>query len=436
VYRTSTLFGADNHNRSFEAEGIVRKTIFYGWWIVAAISVILIFGVASAFYTVSVFLEPIEATLGWTKTQISLGFTIAALLGAAVSPFVGLAISKFGVKNVLIFGAVATGLALALLSQIRQLWHYYTLSLLLALGISCLGLISGTTCISHWFEKRRGTATGIIFAASGVGGMVMVFAASRAVGILDWRPTYMLLGAIVFLIVVPVILIVMKNKPEDVGLEPDGGLISNGTVKDSPVVIGFNLKEAAGTLPYWLMAFLMLCYAVAFGSMTQHAIALLRSLGAGEPSMVWSLTLGISVLGRLLFGLLADRCSKRALIAVTWLFHVIGLTSALAIPNALPLVFAFALFYGIGQGAFGTVFPVLLGELFGTEHFSKLYGTVLLFQAIGFSVGAVLFGKIYDSIGSYGLAIQLVAAVSLICFFATAAIRQPTARFAGRMARI
>lgn len=393
-------------------------------------SVVLILGMGSAFYTASVFLEPIQETLGWSKTQISLGFMIAALVAAAVSPFVGLAISKFGVRKVLAFGAVATALALALLSQIQQLWHYYALTLILAIGISCLGLISGTTCISHWFDRRRGTATGIIFAASGVGGMTMVFLASQAVERFDWRPTYLLLGAILFLVVLPVILFFIKNKPEDMGLEPDGGLGSNVIEEDSPDGPGFDLKDAARTLPYWLLAFLMLCYGVAFGAMTQHAIALLGSLGAGEPGIFWSVTLGISVLGRLLFGILADRFSKKNLIAITWFFHFIGLSAALFMPNLLSLVWAFALFYGAGQGAFGTVFSVFLGELFGTKNFSKLYGTILVLQAIGFSIGAVLFGTIFDSTGSYTPAIMIVAGISLLCIATTALIRQPRANTA------
>jgi len=409
-------------------DSIMKNRIFYGWWIVLAISIILIFGVSSAFYTVSVFLEPIEKSFGWSRTQISLGFTIAALMAALASPFVGLAISKFGSRRVLIFGAVATGLALAGLSGIRQLWHYYTLTLLLALGISSLGLITGTTCISHWFEKRRGTATGIIFAASGLGGMLMVFVAGQAIELFDWRRTYMVLGGIVFIIVLPVILLIIKNKPEDLGLQPDGGPILNETKQESSGAAIFNLREAVGTLPYWLMAFLMLCYAVAFGSMTQHAIALLRSQGAGDPRLFWSLTLGVSVVGRLLFGMLADRVSRKSLIVVTWLFHLLGLTAALYMPGILSLVWAFMLFYGIGQGAFGTVFPVFLGELFGTEHFSKLYGTVLLFQAIGFSIGAVLFGKIYDTMDSYGLAVQIIIVISFLCVLVTTIIQHPKAK--------
>jgi len=407
--------------------------VFYGWRIVGALCVVLILGTASAFYTVSVFLEPIESSLGWTKTQISLGFTIAALTAAALSPLVGLAIGRFGSRTVLVYGAVALGLALASLSQIRELWHYYLLMPVMASGIACLGLLTCTSCVSQWFEKRRGTATGIVFAASGTGGMVMVFVASQAVEIIDWRATYALLGAMLFIIVLPVILIVVRSRPEDMGLDSNGGPPSGGTVAELPTGIGLDLREASRTLPFWLMTFLMLCYGLTFGSMTQHAIALLRSLGCGEPGLVWSLTLGISVLSRLLFGTLSDRFSKKTLISIAWMLHVMGLASAIAVLRYPALVFAFALLYGSGQGGFSTTFPVRLGELFGTDHFSKLYGTILFFQAIGFSVGVVVFGRIFDSLGSYRPALSIVVVTASICLVTSALIRQPGGKAARAM---
>ena len=107
------------------------------------------------------------------------------------------------------------------------------------------------------------------------------------------------------------------------------------------------------------------------------------------------------------------------------LLHLLGLASALAAPHLLPLVFAFVLFYGAGQGGFSTVFPVRLGELFGTDHFSKLYGTILFFQAIGFSIGAVTFGRIFDSVGSYRPALSIVVATASICLVFSALIRRP-----------
>ncbi len=98
-----------------------KGKMFYGWWIAIATFFILFVGLCSGFYTVSVFLKPFQDTFGWTSTQISLGFTIAALLVGLLSPVVGIAVDKLGVKKVQLVGALITGTGLLLASMISQL---------------------------------------------------------------------------------------------------------------------------------------------------------------------------------------------------------------------------------------------------------------------------------------------------------------------------
>lgn len=138
-----------------------KKSLFYGWWIAAATFVILFIGLCSGFYTVSVFLEPIQQEFGWNRTTISLGFTIAALLVGLLSPAVGWAVSRFGVKGVQLFGALVTGFGLIFAGSIQVLWQYFAIYIIIAVGLASVSLVPSQTIISHWFEKRRGTAMGI-----------------------------------------------------------------------------------------------------------------------------------------------------------------------------------------------------------------------------------------------------------------------------------
>ncbi|MCD6571170.1 MAG: MFS transporter [Deltaproteobacteria bacterium] len=399
--------------------------IFYGWWIVTAVFIVLFAGLCSGFYTVSVFLEPLQKTFGWSRTEISLGFTIAALLVGLCSPLVGLAVSKLGVKKVLSFGSIVMGLALIMLGFIQQLWQYYALFVVLAVGLACVGLVPCQTIISFWFEKRRGTAMGIIMTGIGLGGMVMVFLTSMAVDAFDWRWAYRLLGAVQFIIVLPVVLVVIKDKPEDIGLKQDGVSALTASMEESPKGISFTVGEAVKTLPFYLICLLMVFYSVIVGGMTQHAIALLRASGVAEANLFWSLALGASVIGRLLFGALADRFSKKGLIIVTWIFHIIGLGAILFLVHTSSFVWVFVGFYGVALGAFGTLFPLFLGERFGVEHFSKLIGIAGLFQIIGLAGGALLLGKIFDSTGAYTFAVQISIIISVIAAFVTMIVGQP-----------
>lgn len=169
----------------------------------------------------------------------------------------------------------------------------------------------------------------------------------------------------------------------------------------------------------------MALYSVILGGMTQHAIAMLGSLSVAGAGLFWSLTLGASVIGRVVFGGLADRVSKKLLLLVIWVFHIIGLGTVFYLAANGALVWAFVLFYGIALGSFPTLFPLFLGEKFGIEHFSKLVGIAGLFQILGLAIGSVLLGKIYDASGSYAGGIKLLLIIAAVALAITALIGTP-----------
>jgi MFS family permease len=399
--------------------------IFYGWWIVAATFVILFAGLCTGFYTVSVFLEPLQETFGWSKTQISLGFTFAALLVGLLSPAVGVAVAKLGVKKVQAFGALVVGLGLVLAGSVQHLWQYYSLYIIIAVGLASVSLVPAQTVISYWFDRKRGLAMGIIMTGIGLGGMVMVFIAGQSVAAFGWRWAYRILGFIVLGIVLPAILLFIKERPQDLGLVQDGTAVSAEEAQQQSSVINFTVKQAFRTLPFYLICLIMALYSIILGGMTQHAIALLRSMEISEANLFWSLTLGASVFGRIIFGTLADKVSKKVLIIVVWGFHVIGLGSLYYLLEANTFVWGFVVFYGIALGSFPTLFPLLLGEKFGVEHFSKLVGIAGLCQILGLAAGAILLGRIFDTSGSYFGAIQILIIISLVSMVVTGLIGKP-----------
>ena len=402
-----------------------KGTMFYGWWIVAATFVVLFAGLCTGFYTVSVFLEPLQATFSWTKTQVSLGFTIAALLVGLLSPVVGILVAKFGIKKVQMAGALITGAGLLLMGSIQQLWQYYAVYIVLAVGLASVGLVPAQTVISYWFEKKRGLAMGIIMTGIGLGGMAMVYVASQIVIAADWRWSYRVLGFIVLGVVLPVVFFMIKDRPGDIGLQPDGGAVSGDAAVKQAAAVNFTVKQAFGTLSFFLTCLIMALYSVILGGMTQHAIAMLGSMNITDAGLFWSLTLGASVIGRVVFGGLADRVSKKILILVIWCFHGAGLGTLLYLAGNSSFVWGFVLFYGIALGSFPTLFPLFLGEKFGIEHFSKLVGIAGLFQIIGLALGSVLLGRIFDTTGSYYGAVKLLLIIAAAAFCVTAIIGRP-----------
>jgi MFS family permease len=225
--------------------------------------------------------------------------------------------------------------------------------------------------------------------------------------------------------VLPVILFVIKNRPSEMGLTPDGAPASGPAGKASSSGISFTLKESLGSLTFYLLCFMMAFYSVIVGAMTQHAIALLRSGGITDPGLFWSATLGASVVGRLLFGSLADRVSKKGLIVIIWALHIAGLAALYYIADAGSFLWLFVVSYGLALGGFATLFPVFLGERFGVEHFSKLVGITGLFMIIGMAAGSILLGTIYDKTESYGLAVQILIGVAVVSLVLSTIVGRP-----------
>ena len=402
-----------------------KGKMFYGWWIAIATFFILFVGLCSGFYTVSVFLKPFQDSFGWTSTQISLGFTIAALLVGLLSPLVGVAVGKLGVKKVQLAGALITGTGLLLASMITQLWHYYLIYIYMAIGLASVSLVPAQTIISYWFDRKRGTAMGFIMTGVGLGGMAMVYVASVVTETYGWQSAYQLLGVLVLALVVPVILLVIKDKPEDMGLLPDGADVAGGGSTAGDTLRSLNVKEAFKTSSFKFTCLIMFLFSIVLGGLTMHAIELIRSYGVSNANTMWSLALGFSVLGRIFFGLLSDRMSKKLLVFVTWILLFAGFWSIIFITGNQLLVWGFVVFYGLAIGGFVTLLPLLVGDLFGVEHFSKLIGIIGLMQILGISVGSILFGKIYDNNQSYELAVMIVIGLAIAGALVTMLISKP-----------
>lgn len=399
--------------------------VFYGWWIVAATVVILLFGVSSGFYTVSVFLEPLQKSFGWTTTQISLGFTIAALLVGLLSPVVGIAVSKLGVKMVVVYGVSTVGISLLLFGSIQELWQYYVLFILLGSGLVSSYLVPSQTLIAHWFVRRRGIATGIILAGIGMGAMLMVFAASQINAALGWRATYRVLGILALAIALPVTVLVIKNKPQDMGLNPDGDAALTTENQKKSSGFNFTVAQAVKSLTFYFIGLVVIVFNIIAGGLTQHAIALLKDMNVPQASAFWSMVLGVTVFGRLLFGAAADKLSLKSLMITVVLMQIMGMVSLHYVGQSGFLIWGFVLFYGLAMGGFASVYPLLVVNKFGLDHFSKIIGAFGLLQILSFAVGALTLGKMYDASGSYVGAVFVLIILSVSAGVPAVLIGQP-----------
>lgn len=422
--------------------GIRRKKIFYGWWIVAAAVVCTFLEMGIGFYSYSVFYIPFEKEFGWSRAEVAFGISIYTIAQGIVGFVAGRMTDSRGPRVVMIAGAFAVGASFLFRSFITDLWQLYALQAMMGGGISALGNVPISAVISNWFIKKRGLAIGITMTGTGFGGLVMVPLTQTLITDLGWRIATMILGALGLIIVLPLVLWVMKARPADMGLLPDGEetydvpdtMHGPKTVTSLPHASGltvpsWSLKEASRTPAFWLLAFILASLTMNWTAILSHEVTILSSLGIDTQAAAYALgfTAGIGVLGKLASGVVADRLGSRIVFILVAAIQAIGVALLLA-TSEMTMVWIFVMVFGFGMGGAITLRPMIVGETFGTRSFGAIFGLMMFFATVGGAIGPLLAGMIYDSTRSYQLAILIFSAFYVLGIAGLFVVRAPRRR--------
>jgi len=414
---------------------MTRRELFYGWWIVGASFSILLVTVGVGLYAPPIFLVPLQDHFGWSRAAIAGGGAVAALTVGAVSPLVGISTDRYGSRKVMTAGALVMGSAFCLFGAIQSLWQLYALNMIAAIGIASVAWIPNQTLISNWFDRIRGRAMGIGLAGIGFGGLAMPPFADFLISEFGWRIAFASLGSLVLLIVVTVTLALVQSRPEEMGLLPDGEpRVSEGPAVD-PIQEtregagneGLGLAESVRTSAFWVLSLSQVLWSFGSMSIIGHLPAFLSDQGFEKLAAgALALAIGCSVAGRLSFGILADRFTKRRIMSLTLFLHALAVLCLFRIHSfwAIP---AFVILFGLGLGGGAVLVPLLIGEYFGLRAFGKILGVITISSTLGAATGPVMTGRIFDVMGSYDLAFTLHIASFMAAGVAIYVLRKPRA---------
>ena len=349
------------------------------------------FGVFASFssvfiFTFSVFLKPLSAEFGWSRTQISGGFSLAAITVAFASPVIGRLVDRFGSRAVILPCATLFAAGFASLSfltpSLAQL--YVTLFLIGIVGNGTTQLAFSRAVVKA-FDNNRGIALASMLAGSGVGGMLMPILAQAGIDNLGWRGCFQALGAMVAVVAIPLTawLIPGDNNPA-----------ARTRRTGSPAALRSRL--------FWtfLVAFFLMSLAV--NAALAHLSPLLTDRGfTPQVAALGASILGAStLLGRLGTGWLLDRWAVGKVAGLLFAGGALGLLGLAVVPGA-PGAFISAGLIGIGMGAESDVIPYLLSRYFPMETFGELYGYSFSAFALAGAIGPIIMGRAYDLAGSY-----------------------------------
>lgn len=385
------------------------------------------------FYSYGVFFKAIAEDFGGSRLGVAIGLTVTNAVGAIAAPYVGRALDKYPLRNVMGLGAVFMAVGFLGLSFVQnELQFYLVLGLFIGFGASSMGNLATSKLVTNWFDRRRGTALGIAAAGVSLSGVIMPYVSAELIENFGWRQGFLAFSAFTFLVVVPLIFRLVISRPEDVGMRPDGAL---PLVADDGTDIPPPQKPPAPRLRMMELfrqhnfRVIVLTFSLLFCCMNTtltHMIPRLTDYGFSlvQASLVMSVCAGFGVAGKLSFGWLSDRMSVRRVMAVIIVAQFLGQYLIFTSTDYVMICVGAALF-GYGVGGVVPMHGAVVGKTFGRERFGAVLG---LMRPAMFPIqilGVPFAGWVFDVTGSYDLAFQGIFVLYVVAALAVALYRQP-----------
>ena len=426
----------------------MRLPFFYGWIIVAVTFVTMAIGV-NARTAFSLFFPPILSEFGWERGITAGAFSFGFVVSGAVSPLIGRLMDRAGPRAVMELGVLLMGGGLLLAPLTSQPWHLYlTIGVMVGAGSVCLGYSGQSLFLPNWFVRRRGLAMGLAFAGVGLGSMTLLPWVQHMIEQTGWRTACTAMGIIVLVVLGPINLL-LRKKPDDIGLRPDGDAAQHATsappvsniVDPAWAATDWTLPRALATARFWWIAFGYFCGLYVWYAVQVHQTKFLLDIGFSSSVGVWALgtvsLLGIP--GQIVLGHVSDRIGREAVWAIScagFAFCFAALIALTFVPS-LWLVYLMVLTQGVlGYGLTSVMGAVVL-EIFQGKHYGSIFGSIMLAALAGGAAGPWATGLLHDITGDYTIAFAIGIAMSVLSALAIVMASPGKVRaVAGRLHRV
>jgi MFS family permease len=408
---------------------VTRSSIHLAWLVLSAVALAMMTasGVRTAF---GVYVKPMEAEFGWSRTALSEVAAVSLLLLGTVSPLAGRLADRWGPRRVVALSIVLLGVGTIGTAFVRELWHVYvTAGILMALGAGGAGITAGSTVIARWFEARRGLAIGLAGAAISLGQLGIIPLAAVLTANQGWRASYLVLGLGLLAFVFPVVAGFIRNEPEERGLQPYGATGPLQTSIESAALQRagrVSLTDALRVPQLWLlMATQFACGYSSIGMILTHFMP--HALEHGFTEIQASMALGVmgamNVVGTIASGWICDRFGRCGPLAT---FYLVRGMSLLLLPYVwnVPSLQAWAAIFGLNY--FSTVPPTttLTANIFGRYSVGELSGWIFFAHQVGAALGAAIAGWAFEWSGTYTSAFVSAAVMAFLASALTLLIRE------------
>lgn len=401
-----------------ESTGLRRRVaarVYYGWVIAGAcfLGSLVVFGMS---YSFGVFADRLAESFVASRAQVSMVYGVHTFVLFLGAPFVGGLVDRYGPRRTLLAGSALLGLGLAGASRAGSLLSFgVAYGLVVALGLSAVYVVAYAT-VPRWFQRRRGTATGIATSGLGAGLLAVPPGASALVSAVGWRATFLVLAAVLVTILAVVAALIVDG-PDAVGADasvefPDGRPEREPLAPHERAV---RVWSVARSRPFLLVLGGWVCVYGTLYVVLGHLVFYVTDAGMARWVGVWAIgAIGVvTSLARLGVGRLSDRIGRvRTFVACS---ASMGLAvAALSLATVPTLVFVVAVVFAIGYGGNGALLSPLVADLFGETDLATLFGAMSLAFAVSGLLAPSLAGAAHDALGTYVPVFLTVGALGLV----------------------
>ncbi len=388
------------------------------WIIAGSLFVSLFFLWGGCYNTSPVFVGALlKAFPEWSHAQVALIPSSLALSVGCMGPVAGWLLDRIEARLVMPLGAALVGIGLIGASRSATFADLLLFNVLVGAGLGASAWLPASVVIANWFGERRGIALGLATAGMELGGMAMTFVLGYVIAHYRWSTGYFVLSLPILIFIVPLLLAIVRTRP--------GGQVNMKGAAVTNVLSGYGVRQALETRVFWLLVIVQVAWGFSAGVFI-HIVAFLMGLGysLSFATAVVGVFIGLAAAGKPTMGALGDRIGGKNALCIALLLMALSIF-VLLLASHRWLIGLYLILIGVSGAAPAALVPLVLSETLGLKRFGTLYGWIQLAVTVGFFIGPIAIGKLYDLTHSYTAGFKLAAAVGLVGSIASLFCTQP-----------
>jgi MFS family permease len=384
--------------------------LYYGWIIAVSAGFILLVTNGMTLGGLNVFDKPLLAALAEATGEpvrldaFKLRDAVTLFVSGLMAPFAGAAADRFGVRPLMVVGALLLAAGYFLYPRVASLADIYLIHVLFAGALAGCGLVVNVILVSRWFVRNRGMALGIALAGTSLGNGTLPPVNAALMANVGWQAAF-LWTSLLPLLLLPVILFVVRERPASLEREMPPGV----ALRPAAALEGMTLPEALRTANFWILALIaMFTFFSIIGTQAHLNLYMLgRGFSQMDAGFGYTVLFFLGLLGKLASGFLADRFGRKPVFVGTLALMLAG-ALALLVPGG-GLLWGGLTLFGLGWGGLYTLLQLLAADYFGPPHLGKIIGAITVLDTFGGGFGPAVIGALRESSGDYSSAFLLVA---------------------------